>query len=72
MQSNPEFHHCLMCVRLRIHQNICTVYVRLGQYNDAIATYEHIMSEMKDKADFKTGAHTSLLIQAHPSSLPQL
>ena len=42
-------------VRLRILQNVCVVYVKMGQYSDAIATYEHIMTEMKEKTDFKTG-----------------
>ena len=41
--------------RLRILQNICTLYVRLGQYSDAINTYEYIMNEKKERADFKTG-----------------
>ena len=41
--------------RLRILQNICTAHVRLGEYNEAVSTYEFIMNEMKEKADFKTG-----------------
>ena len=41
--------------RFKILKNICGVYVRMGSYNDAINTYEHIMNEMKDKADFAVG-----------------
>ena len=39
-------------VRLRILQNIGIVFVKMGQYADAITSFEHIMEE---KADFKTG-----------------
>lgn len=45
----PEVHKG---VRLRILQNIGTVFVKMGQYADAITSFEHIMEE---KADFKTG-----------------
>lgn len=44
-------------LRLKILQNIGAVFVRMGQYNDAISTYEHIMSE---KPDFKTGLNMIL------------
>lgn len=27
----------------------------MGQYNDAINTYEHIHNELKDKVDYRTG-----------------
>ena len=43
-----------MLHRFKILQNICTVFVKTGQYNDAINTYEHIHSELKDKVDFRT------------------
>ena len=59
-------------VRLRILQNVCVVYVKMGQYSDAIATYEHIMTEMKEKTDFKTGRGRGrgLPILLGPISLP--
>lgn len=41
--------------RFKILQNICTVFVKMGQYNDAINTYEHIHNELKDTVDFRTG-----------------
>ena len=45
----PDVHKGM---RLRILQNIGTVFVKMGQYADAITSFEHIMEE---KADFKTG-----------------
>ena len=39
-------------VRLKILQNIGSVFVKMGQYADAITSFEHIMSE---QPDFKTG-----------------
>lgn len=39
-------------VRLRILQNIGTVFFKMGQYADAITSFEHIMEE---QSDFKTG-----------------
>ncbi len=39
-------------VRLSIMKNIALVFVRMGQYADAITSLEHIMEE---RADFKTG-----------------
>ena len=38
--------------RLKILQNIGTVFVRMGQYADAITSFEHIMEE---QPDFKAG-----------------
>ncbi len=39
-------------VRLRIMRNIGLVFVRMGQYADAITSLEHVMEEAPD---FKTG-----------------
>lgn len=39
-------------VRLRIMKSIGLVFVRMGQYADAITSLEHIMEE---KPDFRTG-----------------
>lgn len=39
-------------VRLKILQNIGAVFVKMGQYADAITSFEHIMEE---QPDFKTG-----------------
>ncbi len=39
-------------VRLKILQNIGAVFVKMGQYADAINSFEHIMNE---QPDFKTG-----------------
>ncbi|XP_064628608.1 intraflagellar transport protein 88 homolog isoform X2 [Lineus longissimus] len=39
-------------MRIRIMQNIGIVFVKMGQYNDAITSFEHIMQE---EPDFKTG-----------------
>ena len=39
-------------MRLKILQNIGTVFVKMGRYADAITSFEHIMEE---RADFKTG-----------------
>jgi len=36
-------------------KNIGKVFVRMGQYNDAITAYEHIMS---DKPDVESGKTT--------------
>ena len=41
----------LFC-RTKIMQNIGIVFVKMGQYNDAITSFEHIMSE---SPSFKTG-----------------
>ena len=38
-------HSTLIHFRLKILQNIGTVFVRMGQYSDAMTSYEHIMSE---------------------------
>ena len=48
---------CVFTVcRLKILRNIGAVFVKMGQYSDAISTYEHIMSE---SGDFKTGLSTT-------------
>ncbi|XP_013385188.1 intraflagellar transport protein 88 homolog isoform X2 [Lingula anatina] len=39
-------------MRLKIMQNVGIAFVKLGQYNDAITTFEHIMGE---QPDVKTG-----------------
>ena len=36
--------YILFC-RLRILQNIGAVFVKMGQYSDAMTSYEHVMSE---------------------------
>ena len=41
-------------VRLKILQNIGSVFIKMGQYADAITSFEHIMS---DRPDFKTGLY---------------
>ena len=33
-------------------KNIAAVFIKLGQYSDAVTSYEHIISE---KADIETG-----------------
>ena len=45
--------------RIRIMKNIGIVFVRMGQYNDAITAYEHIMS---DKPDVESGSFLYLKI----------
>lgn len=61
-------HHCTLtcsmcvCCRLKILRNIGAVFVKMGQYSDAISTYEHIMSE---SGDFKTGLSTLTLTQSN-------
>lgn len=42
----------LLPFRLKILQNIGTVFVKMGQYGDAITSFEHIMEE---KPEFKAG-----------------
>ena len=44
-------------IRIKIMQNIGAVFVKLGQYNDAVTSYEHIMSE---KPDFQSGLNLIL------------
>ena len=44
-------------VRIKIMQNIGAVFVKMGQYNDAVTSYEHIMSE---KPDFQSGLNLIL------------
>jgi len=48
-------------VRIRIMKNIGIVFVKMGQYADAITTYEHIMS---DKPDAETGFNLLLCAYA--------
>jgi intraflagellar transport protein 88 len=45
----PDSHRTL---RYRILQNIAMVHVKMGQYNEAINTYEHLMSEMKETVEY--------------------
>jgi intraflagellar transport protein 88 len=40
-------------IRAKILQNIGLVFVKMGQYSDAVTSYEHIMANSK-KPDFKT------------------
>ena len=47
---------CACISRLKILQNIGSVFVRMGQYADAITSFEHIMGE---QPDFKTGGNIS-------------
>nr|CAB3255439.1 intraflagellar transport protein 88 homolog [Phallusia mammillata] len=44
-------------IRIRIMQNIGAVFVKMGQYNDAVTSYEHIMNE---KPDFQSGLNLIL------------
>ncbi|XP_014674205.1 PREDICTED: intraflagellar transport protein 88 homolog [Priapulus caudatus] len=48
-------------VRMRIMQNIGIVFVKMGQFQDAITSFEHIMSE---RPDFKTGFNLLLCYYA--------
>ena len=44
-------------MRIKIMQNIGAVFVKMAQYNDAVTSYEHIMSE---KPDFQSGLNLIL------------
>ncbi|GFY44727.1 intraflagellar transport protein 88 homolog [Trichonephila inaurata madagascariensis] len=44
-------------MRIKIMKNIGLAFVKLGQYTDAITSYEYIMAE---KADFRTALHLLL------------
>lgn len=44
-------------IRIKIMHNIGILFVKMGQYSDACASFEWIMSE---QADFKTGLHLVL------------
>ena len=44
----------LVCGRAKILQNIGSVFVKMGQYADAVTSYEHIMAKCK-RPDFTTG-----------------
>ena len=44
-------------VRIKIMQNIGSAFLKLGQYNDAITSYEHIMNE---KPGFESGLNLIL------------
>jgi len=48
-------------MRIKIMQNIGIVFVKMGQYNDAITSFEHIMQE---EPDFKTGFNLILCYYA--------
>ncbi|XP_029385569.1 intraflagellar transport protein 88 homolog isoform X2 [Echeneis naucrates] len=48
-------------LRIKIMQNIGVVFVRMGQYSDAITSFEHIMSE---SANIKTGFNLILCYYA--------
>ncbi|XP_047225998.1 intraflagellar transport protein 88 homolog isoform X4 [Girardinichthys multiradiatus] len=48
-------------MRIKIMQNIGVVFVRLGQYSDAITSFEHIMS---DSPNIKTGFNLILCYYA--------
>ena len=50
-------------VRLKILQNIGSVFIKMGQYADAITSFEHIMSE---QPDFKTGILLILIMRFLP------
>ena len=41
-----------MFFRIKIMQNIGIAFVKIGQFSDAITSFEHIMS---DKGNFQTG-----------------
>lgn len=47
--------------RVKIMQNIGIVFVKMGQYNDAITSFEHVMTE---EPDFKTGFNLILCYYA--------
>lgn len=48
-------------LRIKIMQNIGVVFVRLGQYSDAITSFEHIMTE---SPNIKTGFNLILCYYA--------
>ncbi|XP_074642143.1 intraflagellar transport protein 88 homolog [Tubulanus polymorphus] len=48
-------------MRIKIMQNIGIVFVKMGQYNDAITSFEHIMQE---QPNFKTGFNLILCYYA--------
>lgn len=48
-------------MRIKIMQNIGLVFVRMGQYSDAITSFEHIMSE---SPNIKTGFNLILCYYA--------
>jgi len=43
--------------RMKIMQNIAISFVKLGQFNDAVTSFEHIMA---DEASFRTGLNLIL------------
>lgn len=47
--------------RMKIMQNIGLVFVKMGQYTDAITSFDYIMS---DNPDYKTGLHLLLCYYA--------
>lgn len=48
-------------LRLKITHNIAILFIKMGQYSDAAASFEFIMSE---KADLKSGLHLILCYYA--------
>ena len=53
VRVTDRFTCCVSC-RAKILQNIGLVFVKMGQYSDAVISYEHVMTNSK-KPDFKTG-----------------
>jgi len=48
---------CVCVCRMKIMQNIAISFVKLGQFNDAVTSFEHIMTE---DASFRTGLNLIL------------
>ena len=57
-----QVHTCCVFCRLRILQNIGAVFVKMGQYSDAMTSYEHVMSE---KPSVKAGQLCIVLMYVH-------
>ena len=49
--------------RLQILQNIGAVFVKMGQYSDAMTSYEHVMSE---KPSVKAGQYIKYILLSTP------
>ena len=54
MHFNTFALHNVFTYRLQILQNIGAVFVKMGQYSDAMTSYEHVMSE---KPSVKAGQY---------------
>ena len=56
-----------MCAyRLQILQNIGAVFVKMGQYSDAMTSYEHVMSEKPSiKAGQYINKYTDCVVNVH-------